>query len=951
MPKAVTTRSTRAHDARNEFLRVDKQLSKYTTSLNKYLGFAVQWGPQGEAHTKGLVLMGDGLPAAEIKVPNRVAQDHAARDPRIEPGTDEASLVTQWEAALRGGSRGLKQSADETLVDPPDAPSLSAAKRRLTQTKIQQLQSAADHYSYGILAKAFDALKQNAEGARLQRKKDLEVMNSLLGAELTKWETSARGKRMLIKARVYARANALPLIRAVLHAWLKISENLKNEGASDEEMPKDESSGDEDDKPRGLAAKLFVKSPPQHKVSAKGLPRLPHAVPAPSFLAPSRPLPSLTKQKGKAPPPPPSGAEAGPLERRLADYGLERFGLALASEGVSLELLRSYSVEDVEEVVGRPIRGTTRTDLEALLKGLNEHQTAGPSAAAKTPPRKSKAKAPAAYEIPFVEGFEDAIPCEHCGAPGRFEEKCRTCGKVVMGRAYRQGPRVDRDARLSAGQPPDDRPRGKQPEAPPPRVHEPQPIAELAGLPFLLRAFGTLIKSEVEDVAKDWTTKLGGAMAERTPKAAGFVGGSGSLESSLEELEMLLALGVQLAYFRVDEVCPRETTARALRMHARGLAIQIADEPKSAVREVSESVPGPAEDKQTLALFEYLHSNDKSSKKGELAYESSLSRVSALGANKAAVEALAELAEDAKLDKGVAVKLREISARYPEVAPALLGGGATLRLPSGTPNAAIASSLVSIRDRLIQEVGVGATSAMPGGLDATVIAKAAFEGKLGSVDFSAFFVASGDEPKDMTKETKAALALKGALPALEDLLHAVIVGDDTTGASMKTMRVRIQNAKTAGCSALEQVKSILLAFFEHHDKQWKAFLGGSAMPSFAKTWKTLSEDNANMKRFLARTEPGAADHGELKNVRDLQAKVGKVEEELKSQKAAVSECNKRIGRLEALCKVGFEAAQVDPEVLKKAAGGKGKGGGDHFGKGEKGGRGGARSRRPDTTEE
>lgn len=86
-------------------------------------------------------------------------------------------------------------------------------------------------------------------------------------------------------------------------------------------------------------------------------------------------------------------------------------------------------------------------------------------------------------------------------------------------------------------------------------------------------------------------------------------------------------------------------------------------------------------------------------------------------------------------------------------------------------------------------------------------------------------------------------------------------------------------------------------------------------------------------------------------MRDLQAKVGKVEEELKSQKAAVSECNKRIGRLEALCKVGFEAAQVDPEVLKKAAGGKGKGGGDHSGKGEKGGRGGARSRRPDTTEE
>ena len=157
------------------------------------------------------------------------------------------------------------------------------------------------------------------------------------------------------------------------------------------------------------------------------------------------------------------------------------------------------------------------------------------------------------------------------------------------------------------------------------------------------------------------------------------------------------------------------------------------------------------------------------------------------------------------------------------------------------------------------------------------------------------------------------------LPALEDLLAAVLVGDSTTEGTLKQLRVRLQNAKAAGCSTVEQVKNVLLAFFEHHDKLWKAFLNGSAMPTFRKTWKTLSEDNANVKRFLARTEPGAADQGEIKRVRDLESKVTKLEEEKATLTKGLSECNKRVGRLEAMCKAGFEAAQVDPEVLKTAA--------------------------------
>ena len=99
------------------------------------------------------------------------------------------------------------------------------------------------------------------------------------------------------------------------------------------------------------------------------------------------------------------------------------------------------------------------------------------------------------------------------------------------------------------------------------------------------------------------------------------------------------------------------------------------------------------------------------------------------------------------------------------------------------------------------------------------------------------------------------------------------------------------------------------------------------------------------------------DQGEIKRVRDLESKVTKREEEKATLTKGLSECNKRIGRLEAMCKACFEAAQIDPEVLKTAAssgssgesgsrgsGGKGGGrggGGKGAGKGSRGSGGGS----------
>ena len=83
-----------------QFLRVDKHLSKYTKSLNQHLERPIQWGEAGKSHTRGLVLVDEAKPAAEVSVPNRVAQDHVDRDPQIAPGSAASALAGWWISTL-----------------------------------------------------------------------------------------------------------------------------------------------------------------------------------------------------------------------------------------------------------------------------------------------------------------------------------------------------------------------------------------------------------------------------------------------------------------------------------------------------------------------------------------------------------------------------------------------------------------------------------------------------------------------------------------------------------------------------------------------------------------------------------------------------------------------------------------------------------------------------------
>ena len=899
-----------------KFLRVDKHLSKYTKQLNKYLEQPIQWSEPGKTHTKGLVLIDESSPAAEISVPNRIAQEHADRDAQIAPGSAAASLVGWWLSTL-GAITGADEEPESSDKDGDAASadegmSSAAKEKHLRQLACKKWQRAADHASLVLFNKAFEALKNNRIRERREKAEAHKNRLYLVEANLDKHEISRLGSRSLKLATAHARRSAAPRMVRGLRRWCATAKELKENPESDDEdmdelvTPSD--SEDDEDSLTGLAAKLAATK------------KTPLKKPAHSLAPPATKPPALDKTKPKQ-----KRAAVDPLERVLGEAGLSAFAPALREEGVTLQGLCESSLEEIEEVIEHQLRGKARTAFAKLL-GVS----AAPPAPPKTPSRKAPAPASTGAPgapVPFVEGLEECLECDACGALGREFEACGTCGKLVTQRRLRPTPRLKRQESLEAGQPPDTRPSDKL------------QVKELSGLPILSNAFGDLkTEEEVASVAQDWTEKLGKALSARTTKATGFGDGRGSLEVVLEELEMLCAVGVSEGFFKPEQLKPAEASARALRMHARGLAIQISAAPggekDSADKEKDKTREKAPE--ENLAL-QFLLNNDKSRKSGALDYESSIARLNTLQENPKAVEALAELAEDAKLDKPVAAKLAGLAAAHPEIPQALLGGGASVRLPAGTPCASLAASLVSIRDRLIQEVGMTATNDMPGGHDATAVARAAFEGKLSEVEWKTFYLDNGEGTKTVSNEQKAALALKGMLPALEDLLAAVLVGDSTTESTLKQLRVRLQNAKAAGCSTVEQVKSVLLAFFEQHDKMWKAFLNGSAMPSFRKTWKTLSEDNANVKRFLARTEPGAADQGEIKRVRDIESKVTKLEEEKATLTKGLSECNKRIGRLEAMCKAGFEAAQVDPEVLKTAASSGGSGESGSRGSGGKGG--------------
>ena len=172
----------------------------------------------------------------------------------------------------------------------------------------------------------------------------------------------------------------------------------------------------------------------------------------------------------------------------LGEAGLSAFAPALREEGVTLQGLCESSLEEIEEVIEHPLRGKARTAFAKLL-GVS----AAPPAPPKTPSRKAPAPASTGASgapVPFVEGLEDCIECDACGAPGREFEVCGTCGKIVTQRRLRPTPRLKRQESIEAGQPPDKRPSGTH------------PVKELSGLPILSNAFGTLqTEEEVESVA------------------------------------------------------------------------------------------------------------------------------------------------------------------------------------------------------------------------------------------------------------------------------------------------------------------------------------------------------------------------------------------------------------------------------------------------------------------
>jgi hypothetical protein len=214
-----------------KFLRVDKHLSKYTKQLNKYFEQPIQWSEPGKTHTKGLVLIDESSPAAEISVPNRIAQEHADRDAQIAPGSAAASLVGWWLSTL-GAITGADEEPESSDKDGDAASadegvSSAAKEKHLRQLACKKWQRAADHASLVLFSKAFEALKNNRIRERREKAEAHKIRLYLVEANLDKHEISRLGSRSLKLATAHARRSAAPRMARGLRRWCATAKELK----------------------------------------------------------------------------------------------------------------------------------------------------------------------------------------------------------------------------------------------------------------------------------------------------------------------------------------------------------------------------------------------------------------------------------------------------------------------------------------------------------------------------------------------------------------------------------------------------------------------------------------------------------------------------------------------------------------------------------------------------
>ena len=224
-----------------QFLRVDKHLSKYTKALNQHLERPIQWGEEGAKHTKGLILVAEAQPAAEISVPNRVAQEHAARAPPVVPGSAAHALVDWWVSTIDSGAgasaEAEKSDAGSEPLPEVEGVSTTEKRRRVKQQEAARHQRAGDHYSLVVLAKAFDALKYNREIAEFEKAELHKNRLYFLDAALVKHEVSRLGSRSLKLAAAHARTQAAPLLVRALRTWCAVAKEMKAEAdETDDEL-------------------------------------------------------------------------------------------------------------------------------------------------------------------------------------------------------------------------------------------------------------------------------------------------------------------------------------------------------------------------------------------------------------------------------------------------------------------------------------------------------------------------------------------------------------------------------------------------------------------------------------------------------------------------------------------------------------------------------------------
>ena len=488
------------------------------------------------------------------------------------------------------------------------------------------------------------------------------------------------------------------------------------------------------------------------------------------------------------------------------------------------------------------------------------------------------------------------------------------------------------------------------PTQPPPEA----PSDELTdGLPLAAEVLKGVPTAEMEVTAGEWVSHLRDALLAVECEAAARFASDGPATQRVENLEVLLELAVAAGFVERQDLAsgsmltgpPR---AREARLHALRLtaSIRAAAPAKQPVPEDTAEEPLSREER----LLELLAQSNSASKSnsGDLTHVFTLNRLKQIAADPTADASLKQLASIARKEgtagsEQLTAAFKSASVKHPVIAQLLFSK--PVPLSGGAQHAARMACVVSVGDRLIQEVGMHAAALMHSSMDFSKMTEAVLKGKLHEFDWTTLHTPpSSSKAKQLSKEEKNAMALKALLPALEDVLERMVCFDSTVQDTSKQIRGILQGAEDTGASAALAVQNVLVPLLKKYSEEWAFFRSGSALPELQASWTALTSQETgdpHVKQFLEQHKAGSRGGGDGVQVAELKEQLSEAQKVAREALEKAKRANARADEFDYTLKKLLEKLEIERSDVTRPSpsndGGSKGGRGGHKGAGKGGG--------------